>query len=186
MTTRYFAWHFHTLLFVVFIRHSRVMWHKQRGGGKLRVRIRKRMTVAVSVLLLQLYFGGFTFGLLGLILIIYHTSYVVDHLKHCGKSQIFVCFFINSLNPTLKWSFLRRSVLSSGWVPCLCWTKLALQEIEMWSSACVHKFTKAEQQRQMGNNIGKMGSGLWSYDQHIDHGGFWPQKHCLVVGRSQL
>lgn len=45
---------------------------------------------------------------------------------------------------------------------------------------------KAEQQRQMEKNLSKMGSGLWSYDQHIDHGEFSPQKHLLVVGGSQL
>lgn len=45
---------------------------------------------------------------------------------------------------------------------------------------CFQKVMKAEQKTEMENNISKMGSGLWSYDQHIDHGGFSPQKHLLM------
>lgn len=37
----------------------------------------------------------------------------------------------------------------------------------------------------MENNTSKVGSGLLSYDQHIDHGKFLPQKHLLMVGGSQ-
>lgn len=37
----------------------------------------------------------------------------------------------------------------------------------------------------MENNTRKVGSGLLSYDQHIDNGKFLPQNHLLMVGGSQ-
>lgn len=33
----------------------------------------------------------------------------------------------------------------------------------------------------MENNIGRVGSALWSCDQHIDHGGFSPQQNTLLM-----